>query len=84
MEIEFDPAKDEINIAKHGISLAAAVGLDIREVVRDAREYAEERFNAYGLIDGKTYCLTFCRREGRFRAISLRRTHAKEHRRHVV
>jgi len=28
MEIEFDPAKDERNIAKHGISLQAAKGFD--------------------------------------------------------
>lgn len=85
MEIEFDPAKDAANIAKHGVSLAADLHFDMRAVVRDQRRaYGEDRFNAFGLINGGTYCLTFTRRDGRFRAISLRRTHLKEDRRHVV
>jgi uncharacterized DUF497 family protein len=32
VEIEFDTAKDEANIAKHGVSLARATELDIRFV----------------------------------------------------
>jgi uncharacterized DUF497 family protein len=28
MRIEFDPAKDEANVAKHGVSLALARALD--------------------------------------------------------
>ncbi len=85
MEIEFDPAKDRANIAKHGVSLAAAKDFEIQAVVRDERRvYDEDRFNAFGVLHGRTYCLTFARREGRFRAISLRRARTKEYRRHVV
>lgn len=85
MDIEFDPAKDEANIAKHGISLATAADLEIRAFVRDGRrDYAEERFNAFGLLDGQTYCLTFVVRAAKIRAISLRRARAKEYLRHVV
>ena len=85
MDIEFDPAKDEANLAKHGVSLAAAADFEIQVVVRDDRRtYGEDRFNAFGVLWGQTYCLTFSRRNGRFRAISLRRAHAKEYRRHVV
>lgn len=85
MEIEFDPAKDEANIAKHGISLVAAKDLEIRAVVRDERRaYAEDRFNAFGVLWGRFYCLTFAMREGRVRAISLRRARAKEYRRNVL
>jgi len=85
VDIEFDPAKDAANIAEHGVSPAAAVDFDIRAVVRDERrDYDEERFNAFGLLYGRTFCLTFCRRAGGFRAISLRRAHAKEYRRHVL
>jgi uncharacterized DUF497 family protein len=36
------------------------------------------------VLYGRTYCLTFAVREGRIRAISLRRARAKEYRRHVV
>jgi uncharacterized DUF497 family protein len=85
VEIEFDPAKDEANIAKHGVSLAAAKDFEMHMVVPDARRtYGEDRFNAFGVLNGQTYCLTFTRRDGWFRAISLRRAHAKEYRRHVV
>ena len=53
MDIEFDPAKDAANIAKHGVSLAAAAEFDIRAVVRDERrDYDEDRFNALGRILG--------------------------------
>ena len=85
MDVAFDPAKDAANIAKHGISLAAAAEFEIHVVVRDERrDYSEARFNAFGMLAGRPYCLTFTVRNGRVRAISLRRARAKEYRRHVV
>lgn len=79
MDIEFDPAKDEINIAKHGVSLARAVDMEILSYVEDDRsEYGEIRYRAWGLIDGKAHCLAFTHRDNRVRAISLRRAHKKE------
>jgi uncharacterized DUF497 family protein len=85
VDIEFDPVKDAANVAKHGVSLAAAVDFDVRVVVRDDRHtYDEDRFNAFGLLYGRTFCLTFTVREGRVRAISLRRTRIKEYRRYVL
>ena len=33
MKIEFDEAKDEANIAKHGVSLAAAADIDLEGAV---------------------------------------------------
>jgi uncharacterized DUF497 family protein len=84
MQIEFDPAKDAINIAKHGISLASAVDLDILAFIEDDRtDYGEVRYRAWGLIDGKAYCLAFTDRTDSLRAISLRRAHKKEMDRHV-
>ncbi len=83
MDIEFDPAKDAANIAKHGVSLAAAADLEILLILRDVRrDYGEDRFNAFGTIRGEAFALTFTRRDGTFRAISLRRAHRKELRRH--
>ena len=37
MDVEFDPAKDESNIAKRGVSLARSADLDILAVVEDHR-----------------------------------------------
>lgn len=84
MDVEFDPAKDELNVAKHGISLARARDIEVVAFQEDVRfGYGESRYRAWGLIDGATYCLAFVSRDGRLRAISLRRARNKEMRRHV-
>lgn len=84
MDIEFDPAKDEKNIAKHGISLARAADMEIVTFLEDDRyDYGETRYRAWGLIDGRYYSLAFTRRGGHIRAISLRRAHDKEIKRYV-
>lgn len=82
MSIAFDPAKDIANIAKHGVSLARAADLDVFARIVDAR-FEEPRYKAFGLLDGQAYCLAYTIRDGRIRAISLRRAHLKEFRRHV-
>jgi uncharacterized protein len=54
MRVEFDPAKDDINRTKHGISLQAAVGFDWDTALEredDRFDYGEVRFVAIGLID---------------------------------
>lgn len=85
MKIEFDPAKDANNIEKHGISLARASDLELLAVKQDERfEYGEMRFRAWGLLDGQAYCFAFTTRDGRVRAISLRRAHEKEMKRHAA
>ncbi|MEW6598288.1 MAG: BrnT family toxin [Pseudomonadota bacterium] len=84
MEIEFDPAKSRLNLAKHGVDLGRAVELDIRGVFADRRrDYGEPRFLAFGLIDGVPHCLAFTVRGDKVRAISLRRAHRKEFERYV-
>ena len=83
-EIEFDPKKDAINIAKHGISLERAGEMEILGLIGDQRfEYGEIRFRAFGYIDGLAYCFCFTDRDGKRRAISLRRSHLKEMKQHV-
>jgi uncharacterized protein len=81
---DFDPAKEAINLSKHGVSLARWVDLDMKVTfVDDRRDYGEIRYRAYGFIDGLAYYLAFTNRNGRVRPISLRRAHAKEMRRYV-
>ena len=81
---DFDPAKEAINLSKHGISLARWIDLEVFAVVRDDRfDYGEPRYRAYGVIDGVSHCLVFTVRNERYRPISLRRADAKEMRRHA-
>ncbi len=85
MQIEFDPNKDASNIAKHGMSLADAFGLDLATaaVVLDERAaYGATRYRAYNRIEGAPYCLVFTIRGDRVRVISFRRAHEKEMARH--
>lgn len=82
MEIEFDHAKDALNIQKHGISLARAADFQLLAYVPDDR-YAEPRFRLYGLIDGLPYCLAGTERNGLVRVINLRRAHREEMQRYV-
>ena len=71
---DFDPAKEALNLSKHGVSLARRVDLDIKVTFVDDRyDYGEIRYRAYGFIDGVAYCLVFTGRDGQVRPISLRR-----------
>ncbi|WCT75058.1 BrnT family toxin [Sphingomonas naphthae] len=81
MDIEFDPAKNEANIAKHGLSLADAGLFPISSAVvvaDDRREYGEDRQRAFARVDGEGRCLVFTVTATAVRAISYRRAHEKE------
>jgi uncharacterized protein len=87
MDVEFDPAKDASNIAKHGVSLALAASMDMETavVVADTRRsYGEPRFNAYGLIDGRMFAMTFTIRATDVRVISLRKANRREQKRYTA
>jgi uncharacterized DUF497 family protein len=77
VEIEFDPAKDAGNIAKHRISLARASDIDVLKAVRVER-HGEARLKVMGLIDGKLYALVLVFRPNVLRAISLRPARPEE------
>lgn len=81
VDIDYDPAKDAANIAKHGLSLADAGAFDMAHAVvtlDDRFDYGETRFRAFGRVDGVPHCLVFTWRGGSVRVISYRRAHEKE------
>jgi uncharacterized protein len=62
VRIECDPAKDESNRAKHGVSLLAAERFDwdCAIVVEDDRfDYGEVRFYAIGYIADRLHTLVY-------------------------
>ena len=84
MDVEFDPAKDEENRRKHGLSLADAADLDMVAVIPDDREnYGETRWRGFGWLDGRLHMLAFTIREDRVRAISFRRASKQEVKRYA-
>jgi len=53
-------------------------------IVADTRfDYGEQRFNAYGLVDGTLHAMTFTLRGDDVRVISLRRARPKEVKRYT-
>ena len=83
MNTTFDPAKDAVNLAKHGVSLAEAARLDWGNALvslDDRREYGEPRQVALAPMDGRLWVVVFTDRpEGR-RVISLRKANLREYR----
>jgi uncharacterized DUF497 family protein len=76
LEIEFDPEKDRVNLAKHGLSLSDARRFDWENalVIEDTTEiYGEQRFRALGFIGASLYMMAFAMRSEKIRVISLRK-----------
>jgi uncharacterized DUF497 family protein len=86
MQIEFGPAKDAANLAKHGVSLALARELDWEAAlvwVDDRFEYGELRIIALAPKTGILYYVAFVNRGEVRRIISLRRANRREVKRYV-
>ncbi len=81
MRISYDPAKNEKNIAKHGLDFDF-VGMcdwDIAVITPDKRnDYAEKRYNALVLLNNDLKNVTFTKRDGMMRIISFRKANKKE------
>ena len=83
--ITFDPAKNESNQAKHGVSLALAKMLEWDTLIckpDTRRDYGEARQIGYAIAGERLYCVVFVDRpEGaptERRIISLRKANSRE------
>lgn len=84
MDIEFDLAKDAVNTAKHGVSLAFGAEIfrdaDMIRVATVRVEDGERRFRAIGLVGGKLWTAVHVMRGETARMISVRRSNEGEER----
>jgi uncharacterized protein len=81
MQIEFDVAKDTLNKAAHGVSLALARELDWDAAlvwIDDRFEYAELRMVALAPKTAILYFVAYVERGDVCRVISLRRANRRE------
>lgn len=81
MDIEFDPAKDAANLAKHGVPLALAAEIEWSDVlcVPDSRrDYGEVREIGFAVIAQRLYVVVFVQRGPVMRIISLRKANSRE------
>ncbi len=79
-EFEFDEAKSQANLGKHGINFVAAQELwkDPYLLEIRAKSEGEPRFVLIGMIGEKHWSAVVTYREGRIRLISVRRSRKKE------
>jgi uncharacterized DUF497 family protein len=81
-DFEWDDAKAQSNLTKHGVpfAYAARVFLDPHCVEFDASRVGDQevRRKAVGRIEGKLYVVVFTDRGGARRIISARRTNTME------
>lgn len=81
MQIEYDPAKDATNQAKHGVSLAVASDLDWDAAlvwIDDRFDYGETRMIALAPATSILYYVAFVDRGAARRIISVRRANRRE------
>ncbi len=81
MRIDFDPNKNQANLAKHGLSLALAAELEWNEAlvwVDDRSDYGETRMIALAPRTGILYYVAFVDRGPLRHIISLRRANRRE------
>jgi uncharacterized DUF497 family protein len=79
-EFEFDEAKSQANLEKHGISFldAQAIWADPDALEIQAKSEDEPRFLIIGMIDQKHWSAVVTYRNGIIRLISVRRSRKSE------
>ncbi len=85
LRIEYDPAKDRINLAKHGLQLTDVVLLNWDQaLVRldERKAYGERRYTALVSGDTDLFQVAFTIRGDVMRIISFRRAHDRERKRY--
>ncbi|HQR84932.1 MAG: hypothetical protein B7Y05_24690 [Polynucleobacter sp. 24-46-87] len=81
MKLSYDSAKNDSNIAKHGLSLSEARLLDWDSAicwVDERKNYGEERCVALALIKQRLYCVVYVELKIGKRIISLRKANNRE------
>ena len=85
IEVEFDAEKRRLTLDHRGVDMARAgeVFQGPFLTYQDLRvEYGEERWITIGLLDDRMVFLAWTKRGDRIRIISMRKTNAREQRRH--
>jgi uncharacterized protein len=81
VNISFDPAKRERNLAKHGLDLVDAgevLGGFCLDIVDDRKDYGEDRWFSVGMLRGEAVVCVWTERDGEARVMSLRKADKDE------
>ncbi|NJK65544.1 MAG: BrnT family toxin [Microcoleus sp. SU_5_3] len=83
MEFEWDETKRITNLRNHGIDFVdvrAVFDGDTLTVEDDRYSYGEQRFVAFGLLEGRVVAVVYTERASRIRVISARKATKYEQR----
>ena len=83
MDFEWDEAKSDANVTKHGIGFEEAIGIFAGPILRridSRRDYGEVRVLATGARDDEVWTIVYTIRGDRRRIISARRASRVERR----
>ena len=90
MDVTFDPAKDAVNMEKHGVSLTEAASFEWADALvwpDQRRDYGEPRMAALGYIGLRIMAVVFVDRPPEQpterRIISLRKANSREVKRYA-
>ncbi len=81
MDVSYDPAKCERNIAERGLSFERAAEFDFETALfaEDTRQdYGEVRWQALGFLDARLHMLVFAETATGIRVISFRKANKRE------
>ncbi len=81
MKIEYDPAKNALNIRTRGISFDCAYDFDwyTAVIIQDVRkDYSEDRFVAIGYLNCRLHVICFTPAKDGLRIISFRKANKRE------
>lgn len=84
---EWDEAKNQGNLRKHGLAFDVVLefGWSAAVIEEDERyNYGERRFRAFGRLNGVGVCVAFTPRTHAVRIITVRHMHEKETRRYGI
>jgi len=81
MEIEYDPKKNDTNIAMRGIDFQLVRDFEFEtslRVIDNRKDYGETRYFALGYIHDRLYALVYTNSNKGVRVISLRKANERE------
>lgn len=81
MKIDYDEAKRLLTLRERGLDFVDAVRVfagDYLEFADDRHDYGEDRYIAYGELDGRAVAIVWTPRENSRRIISMRHVHDEE------
>jgi uncharacterized DUF497 family protein len=88
IEISFDPAKNEANVRKHGLSFSVVsdefewASAFVTEDIR--KDYGERRYRAFGYIGARLHTVVYTPRLDVLHVFSLRKANRREEKRYAA